>query len=92
MPGTSCNHGCCDGCALGTTGMHDWTMDGIHLCTIRLNLLKLNTMNAMPWQRLTHDLEGLQQLSSAELRKLGRLPYPMVRRRGEPGFTRVTLG
>src|SRR5579875_11520 len=55
--------GCCDGCALGTYGMHDWTMDGIHLCTIRLNLLQLNTMGAMPWERLTDDLESLKQLS-----------------------------
>jgi molybdopterin-dependent oxidoreductase alpha subunit len=84
------NHGCCDGCALGTTGMRDWTMDGIHLCTIRLELLKLNTVGAMPWKRLQDDCEGLGKLSSAELRKLGRLPYPMVRRRGDPGFTRVT--
>ncbi|MGH7539827.1 MAG: FdhF/YdeP family oxidoreductase, partial [Gemmatimonadota bacterium] len=22
--------GCCDGCALGTKGMRDWTMDGVH--------------------------------------------------------------
>jgi molybdopterin-dependent oxidoreductase alpha subunit len=84
------NEGCCDGCALGTTGMHDWTMDGIHLCTIRLNLLKLNTMPAMRWERLRDDLPGLQRLSSAELRNLGRLPYPMIRRRGEAGFRRVT--
>ena len=27
--------GCCDGCALGTTGMRDWTMEGIHLCAVR---------------------------------------------------------
>src|SRR5215469_5824598 len=84
------NNGCCDGCALGTAGMRDWTMDGIHLCTIRLNLLQLNTMGEMPWQRLESDLPGLSRLSSSELRKLGRLPYPMVRRRGEAGFTRVT--
>ncbi len=84
------NDGCCDGCSLGTYGMHDWTMDGIHLCTIRLNLLELNTMGAMPWQRLENDLEGLKQLSSAELRKLGRLPYPMVRRKGDAGFKRVS--
>src|SRR5215469_431682 len=84
------NDGCCDGCALGTTGLHDWTMDGIHLCTIRLNLLKLNTMSAMPWQRLRDDLPALKNLSSAELRNLGRLPYPMVRRRGDAGFTRVS--
>src|SRR5205814_7902636 len=36
--------GVCDGCALGTTGMKDFTMKGIHLCTVRLNLLPLNTM------------------------------------------------
>ena len=84
------NTGVCDGCALGTTGMRDWTIDGIHLCTIRLNLLQINTMGAMPWKRLVNDLEGLKTLSSAELRKLGRLPYPMMRRKGEAGFRRVS--
>jgi molybdopterin-dependent oxidoreductase alpha subunit len=84
------NKGCCDGCSLGTTGMHDWTMSSIHLCTIRLNMLRLNTMPAMPWKRLTDDVAGLKKLSSAELRKLGRLPYPMIRRRGEPNFRRVS--
>jgi molybdopterin-dependent oxidoreductase alpha subunit len=84
------NKGVCDGCALGTSGMHDWTIDGIHLCTIRLNLLKLNTMAAMPWERMQDDLAGLQRMSSSELRNLGRLPYPMVRRRGDADFTRVS--
>jgi hypothetical protein len=37
------NDGCCDGCALGTTGMRDWTMKGIHLCAVRSQLLRLNT-------------------------------------------------
>jgi len=82
--------GCCDGCSLGTTGMHDWTMSGIHLCTIRLNLLKLNTMPMMPWQRLENDLPALRELSSTQLRNLGRLPYPMVRHKGEAGFRRVS--
>ncbi|HLY32208.1 MAG TPA: FdhF/YdeP family oxidoreductase [Ktedonobacterales bacterium] len=84
------NDGVCDGCALGTTGMRDWTMSGIHLCTIRLNLLKLNTMPAMPWERLRGDLAGLEAMSSADLRNLGRLPYPMMRRKGEAGFQRVS--
>ncbi|HEY7834336.1 MAG TPA: FdhF/YdeP family oxidoreductase, partial [Ktedonobacterales bacterium] len=84
------NRGVCDGCALGTTGMRDWTINSIHLCTVRLNLLKLNTMSAMPWQRLQSDLAGLRQLSSAQLRDLGRLPYPMIRRQGEVGFRRVS--
>ncbi|MFB3127652.1 MAG: hypothetical protein ACE1Z8_09240, partial [Candidatus Acidiferrales bacterium] len=25
-------HGVCDGCSLGTTGLHDDTLDGVHLC------------------------------------------------------------
>src|SRR5712692_4819997 len=37
------NHGVCDGCALGTTGLKDWTVDGIHLCMVRLELMRLNT-------------------------------------------------
>jgi molybdopterin-dependent oxidoreductase alpha subunit len=82
--------GVCDGCALGTTGMRDWTIDSIHLCTIRLNLLKLSTMRPLRWKRLTRDVAGLKKLSTTELRDLGRLPYPMVRRRGEANFTRVS--
>ncbi|MGH2722635.1 MAG: FdhF/YdeP family oxidoreductase, partial [Actinomycetota bacterium] len=39
--------GVCDGCALGTTGMKDWTLDGTHLCNVRLRLLRLNTMPAL---------------------------------------------
>ncbi len=44
--------GCCDGCSLGTSGIHDWTMKGVHLCNIRLELLRLNTMGAMDWRVL----------------------------------------
>src|SRR5512139_944445 len=39
--------GVCDGCALGVAGLHDWTIDGVHLCTTRLNLLELNTADAV---------------------------------------------
>src|SRR5712692_7236031 len=81
--------GCCDGCSLGTSGMHDWTMEGIHLCAVRLQLLRLNTIPAMDY-RLLEDVERLRNLSGKKLRKLGRLPVPMVRRRGDKGFRRVT--
>ena len=80
--------GVCDGCALGTTGMRDFTMDGIHLCAVRLNLLKLNTAGALD-VRVLQDVAPLRRTSSRRLRELGRLPYPMVRRRGDPGFHRV---
>ena len=83
------SRGVCDGCALGTTGLRDFTMDGVHLCTVRLNLLRLNTMPALNAKRL-RDIESLSQLSSRDLRELGRLPYPFVRKRGDGGFSRVS--
>ncbi|MFI6293106.1 FdhF/YdeP family oxidoreductase [Nonomuraea sp. NPDC050790] len=83
------NQGTCDGCALGTHGMRDWTMDEIHLCNIRLRLLPLNTMPALKYRALK-DVSGLQGKKSAQLRELGRLPYPMIRRAGEAGFTRLS--
>ncbi|MFI6596287.1 FdhF/YdeP family oxidoreductase [Nonomuraea sp. NPDC050536] len=83
------NQGTCDGCALGTHGMRDWTMDEIHLCNIRLRLLPLNTMPALDHRKLG-DVSGLKGMKSAELRELGRLPYPMLRRKGDQGFTRIS--
>jgi hypothetical protein len=81
--------GCCDGCSLGTSGMHDWTMKGIHLCAVRLQLLRLNTMPAMDWHKL-EDAGPLERLSERQLRKLGRLSAPMVRRKGDRGFQAVS--
>lgn len=83
------NKGVCDGCALGTTGMKDWTVDGIHVCNVRLRLLRMNTMPAFDPQ-LLEDVSQLQGKKSAELRDMGRLPYPMMRQRGEKGFSRVS--
>jgi molybdopterin-dependent oxidoreductase alpha subunit len=81
-------HGVCDGCALGTTGMKDWTLDQVHLCNVRLRLLRLNTAPEMDGDLLS-DVRRLEGKKNTELHKLGRLPYPMVRRRGEPGFKRA---
>jgi molybdopterin-dependent oxidoreductase alpha subunit len=80
--------GVCDGCALGTTGIHDFTMDGIHLCLVRLELLRLNTMPALD-VGLLKDVTKLAPMTGADLRELGRLPYPMIRRRGDKGFSRL---
>ncbi|HLJ46013.1 MAG TPA: FdhF/YdeP family oxidoreductase [Bryobacteraceae bacterium] len=81
--------GCCDGCSLGTSGIHDWTMKGVHLCNLRLQLLRLNTMPAMPDDTL-NDISKLRNKTEKQLRKLGRLAYPMIRRHGEKGFRRVS--
>ncbi len=80
--------GVCDGCALGTSGLHDFTMNGVHLCTVRLELLPLNTSGPLDVRQL-EDVPRLQALSSRALRDLGRLPYPMVRRRGDRAFRRI---
>lgn len=83
------SRGTCDGCALGTTGLKDWTIKGTHLCMVRLELLRLNTAPALDPERLS-DLNPLLELSSRELRALGRLPEPMVRHRGDSGFRVVS--
>lgn len=69
--------------------MKDWTLDGIHVCNVRLRLLRMNTMPAFD-PVLLENVSQLQDKKSAELRDLGRLPYPMMRQRGEKGFRRVS--
>jgi molybdopterin-dependent oxidoreductase alpha subunit len=81
--------GVCDGCALGVAGLHDWTVKGPHLCMTRLNLLRLNTVSALD-ERLLADVSKLEKMDNAQLRELGRLPYPMVREKGAPGFRRIS--
>ncbi|AFY76418.1 MAG: FdhF/YdeP family oxidoreductase [Hydrococcus sp. C42_A2020_068] len=83
------NKGVCDGCSLGTTGMKDWTVDGIHVCNVRLRLLRLNTMPAFD-HTILENCEQLYTKSGAELRDMGRLPYPMRRDKGDKGFRRIS--
>jgi hypothetical protein len=82
-------NGVCDGCALGTSGMSDWTLPGPHLCMVRLELMRLNTAPALD-PSVLEDAATLSLRSSRELRELGRLPHPMMRSRGEPGFHRIS--
>jgi molybdopterin-dependent oxidoreductase alpha subunit len=81
--------GVCDGCALGVAGFHDWTLSGVHVCSTRLALLKLNTMRALDPDAL-RDVEPLRAKSGGELRGLGRLGVPMLRRRGDAGFQPIS--
>lgn len=82
-------HGVCDGCSLGPRGLKDDVLPGVHLCLSRLKLLRLNTMGAIPSEFLL-DVSRLQQLSNEALHQLGRVPFPLLRRRGERGFSRVS--
>ncbi|MEE8111480.1 MAG: molybdopterin-dependent oxidoreductase, partial [Acidobacteriota bacterium] len=80
--------GVCDGCALGTNGIRDWTMPDVHLCWIRLNLLRLNTIPPFD-PGVLRDAASLRELSEQDLRNLGRLPVPLIRHKGEKGFRPV---
>jgi molybdopterin-dependent oxidoreductase alpha subunit len=83
------SRGVCDGCALGTNGLSDWTLPGTHLCMVRLELLRLNTAPALDVRQLT-DVGSIGRLTSRELRELGRVSHPLLRRRGEAGFLVAT--
>jgi molybdopterin-dependent oxidoreductase alpha subunit len=82
--------GVCDGCALGVSGLYDQTLSGPHVCTTRLNVLRLNTMPAMKEEIVHGDIDELRKYSSSELRELGRIPYPLIRRPGERKFSRIS--
>lgn len=81
--------GVCDGCALGVAGLQDQTLTGPHLCTTRLNVLRLNTMPAIE-DHWFEDIDRLRQMTSSQLRQLGRIPYPLSRKPGEKGFRRIS--
>ncbi len=83
------NNGVCDGCALGTSGIRDWTMEDVHLCWIRLNLLHLNTMDSFD-ENILKDISELENQSEKKLRKLGRIPYPLIRKKGDKGFSKIS--
>lgn len=81
-------HGVCDGCSLGPRGLKDDVMKGTHLCLTRLNLLRLNTMGPMREEDWS-DVGRLRGMGNDDLRRLGRVPYPLLLRRGDKGFTRI---
>lgn len=82
--------GVCDGCALGVSGLSDQTLTGPHMCTTRFNVLRLNTMPEIKPEILHQDIDELRKYNSTELRQLGRIPYPMMRRKGDRKFIRIS--
>lgn len=82
--------GVCDGCALGVSGLSDQTLTGPHVCTTRFNVLRLNTMPEIKPEILHQDIDELRKYNSTELRQLGRIPYPMMRRKGDRKFIRIS--
>src|SRR5699024_8924751 len=68
----------------------DQTLKGPHMCTTRFNVLRLNTAPPIKPEILHQDIGELRKLSSRELRELGRIPYPMMRRKGDRKFIRIS--
>jgi molybdopterin-dependent oxidoreductase alpha subunit len=83
------SQGVCDGCSLGPRGLEDDVVEGTHLCTTRLRLLRLNTMPALAPADLL-DIERLRRMDNRALQALGRLPFPAVYRPGDRGFSRLS--
>src|SRR5262245_2181121 len=81
-------HGVCDGCSLGPRGLRDDVIPGVHLCLTRLGLLALNTMGPIPDAALS-DIRRLRAMSNEALHRLGRVPAPLLRRPGDPGFRKI---
>jgi molybdopterin-dependent oxidoreductase alpha subunit len=82
-------HGVCDGCSLGPRGLRDDVIPGVHLCLTRLKLLRLNTMGPLR-EEVLGDIDALRRMNNEELHALGRIPYPLIRRAGERGFSRLS--
>lgn len=80
--------GVCDGCSLGSYGLRDSVVGGLHLCTNRFKALRLNTMAAIK-PSVLKDVGRLQALKPEKLRFLGRLAYPMIRWKNDRGFAPI---
>lgn len=71
------SEGVCDGCSLGPRGLRDDVVPGLHLCTTRLRLMRLNTMEAFDPATLP-DLATLRTMTGAQLQALGRIGVPLA--------------
>ena len=80
-------HGVCDGCSIGSHGLRDAL--GLHLCASRLDFLQENTMAPIALAKLG-DIDRLRGRGPQRLHALGRLAFPMIRRKGQRGFLRIS--
>jgi predicted molibdopterin-dependent oxidoreductase YjgC len=82
------NHGVCENCAFGVRGLRDPGLEGARLCVTRLKELSLNSMGGIEPAALA-DMVRLRGHPPERLRRLGRITYPMIRRREHKGFVRI---
>ena len=70
-------------------GFHDWTIEGVHLC-VRAAEFASAERDAGTGCEVIEDVSKLKLLDNAQLRELGRLPYPMLREKSAKGFRRIS--
>ena len=88
--GASCTRACATAARSASRASTTGRIDGVHLCTTRLNLLQLNTMRALD-PALLADVARAARARRRELRELGRLAVPDApppRRAGVPAASR----
>jgi molybdopterin-dependent oxidoreductase alpha subunit len=83
--------GVCAGCSLGSCGLRDPVLGGLHLCANRFKSLRLNTIGPLKLSAVK-DAWRLQSLNLKKLRSLGRVRHPMIRRKTDRGFSRIPWG
>ena len=83
--------GVCDGCALGVAGFHDWTISGVHLCTTRLDLLKVNTARAIDDDALA-DVDALERLNGRAAARARPARAPDGPAQGRAAASRASRG
>ncbi len=81
-------HGVCADCDLGSLGMRDEISARRHVCERRWSGLGRWTRDAFEVEDLP-DLYRLDTATPAQLAALGRLPEPLLRRRGDPNFAAI---
>ena len=83
-------NGPCNGCALQTDGLRDDVMPhSPHMCMVRLGLIEETLRRAFDPRRF-EDVSRIRDMPNEEIEHLGRIPCPMIRRRGERGFSTLT--
>ena len=80
----------CDGCALGVAGFHDWTLDGVHLCTTRLRLLELNCAEPFDHSRARRRVVAAQPAVDRAARARPARPPDAPPARRAPASTAIT--
>ena len=81
--------GVCDGCSTGSHGLQDDVLQTTHCCIARLKFLRRNTIGPLDPASLS-DVARLRGIAPQRLTSLGRLAYPLIRRKGQRGFLRIS--